>query len=142
MKEAGYKWNAETNTLEKLPKFKVGDKITPKNLKDRSRVINAILDNEYNLFGGGKIPFIDQDNWELVPNKFNITTLVPFESRVLARDNEREKWHPAFWGFYDANSDYPYKLIGCIARYCIPYEGNEHLRGKTDDCDEFYKTWK
>ena len=23
-----------------------------------------------------------------------------------------------------------------------PCEGNEHLLGKTNDCDEFYKTWK
>lgn len=27
IKENGYKWNAETKTLEKLPKFKVGDRI-------------------------------------------------------------------------------------------------------------------
>ena len=26
-------------------------------------------------------------------------------------------------------------------RRCIPYEGNEYLLGKTDDCDDFYKTW-
>ena len=24
---------------------------------------------------------------------------------------------------------------------CIPYEQNEHLLDKTDDCDEYYKTW-
>lgn len=24
---------------------------------------------------------------------------------------------------------------------CIPYEHNEHLRGTTNDCDDFYKTW-
>lgn len=94
IKDNGYKWDAETKVLEKLP-----------------------------------------------TNKFDINTLVPFESKVLARDNEREKWIPAFWGFHDVNSDYPYKLIGCIARYCIPYEGNEHLLSTTNDCDEFYKTW-
>lgn len=36
--------------------------------------------------------------------------------------------------------------LGFVREYletqCIPYEGNEHLLGKTDDCDEFYKTWK
>lgn len=85
----------------------------------------------------------NQDDWELVPNKFDITTLVPFESRVLVRDTVKEKWRPGIWGFYDSDcQDYPYKLIGDIARYCIPYEGNEHLRGKTDDCDEFYKIQK
>ena len=142
IKDNGYKWNAETKILEKLLKFKVGDKIIPKDSINKSRVINAILDNEYNLFGGGKIPFSDQDNYELVPNNFDITTLVPFESRVLVRDNIKEKWHPGIWGYYDSDcQDYPYKLIGDISRYCIPYEGNEHLLGTTNDCDEFYKTW-
>ena len=23
----------------------------------------------------------------------------------------------------------------------IPYEGNEHLRATTNDCDEYYKNW-
>ena len=26
--------------------------------------------------------------------------------------------------------------------YCIPYKLNEHLAGKTDDCDDFYKWWR
>lgn len=97
IKDNGYKWNAETKTLEKLS-----------------------------------------------ADKFDINTLVPFESRVLARDNVKEKWHPGIWGFYDDNSynSYPYKLIGDISLYCIPYEGNEHLLGKTDDCDEYFKTWE
>lgn len=145
MREAGYKWNTETKTLEMLvePKFKVGDRIIPKNSINKSRIINAILDNEYNLFGGGKVLFSDQNNWELSPDKFDITTLVPFESRVLIRDNVKDKWYPGIWGYYDnaKDSTYPYKIIGVIARYCIPYEGNEHLLGKTDDCDEYYKTW-
>ena len=46
------------------------------------------------------------------------------------------------WGYYDFDpQNYPYKLVGGAARYCIPYEGNEHLLGNTDDCDDFYKTW-
>ena len=27
-------------------------------------------------------------------------------------------------------------------KQCIPYEGNEHLLGTTDDCDDFYKNWE
>ena len=33
----------------------------------------------------------------------------------------------------------PYKIVGGCARYCIPYEGNYHLLGTTEDCDDFYK---
>lgn len=146
IKDNGYKWNEDTKTLEKLiqPKFKVGDTIIPKDFQDKSRVINAILDNEYNLFGGGKIPFRDQDNWELVPNKFDITTLVPFKSRVLVRDTDRSLWKPAFWGFYinTYGIDGYYVSGGSKFNQCIPYEGNEHLLGKTGDCDKYFKTWK
>lgn len=85
----------------------------------------------------------EQDEYELVPNKFNITNLKPFESKVLIRDTKSQKWSPAIWGFYDSDAkDYKYKLVGVISRYCIPYEGNEHLLGKTNDCDEHFKTWK
>ncbi len=98
IKANGYKWNAETKTLEKL-----------------------------------------------IEQKFDITTLVPFESKVLVRDWGTYKWLPAVWGFYDDDSqnNYPYYTVGgqCY-KYCIPYEGNEHLRGKKDDCDEFYKIWE
>lgn len=71
IRENGYKWNNETKTLEKLivPKFKVGDKIIHKDCKNEINLINAILDNEYNLFGGGRILFKDQDNWELLSDE-------------------------------------------------------------------------
>jgi hypothetical protein len=198
MKEADYKWNAETKTLEKLPQFKIGDRIKNKNVNlyhtvkrilgdsyivDNNSVLDMNMEHLYELtpdikpkfkvgdrikkdkdpisgvitnisddgsykveYKGGGVTYVYpayQDDWELVPDKFDINTLVPFESRVLVRDNVKEKWHPGIWGFYDDNSynSYPYKLIGDISLYCIPYEGNEHLLGKTDDCDEYYKTW-
>lgn len=200
IKENGYKWNPETKTLEKLPMFKVGDKIKLKG-GDEFGIITEVADcfftiqcknnthcwpikkqddweliNEPKFKVGDKIkdknnrvwfvvnvsekhfdissipvpnaegyfvPIEDQDNWELVPNKFDISTLVPFESRVLIRDSKSQKWSPAIWGFYDFDSqDYRYKLVGIIARYCIPYEGNEHLLGTTDDCSEYFKIWK
>ena len=34
-----------------------------------------------------------------------------------------------------------YVVGGGKWEHCIPYEGNEHLLGTTNDCDEFYKTW-
>ena len=139
----GYQWNSETKTLEKLLKFKVGDRIIPKDSKDKSRVINAILDNGYNLFGGGKIAFSDQDNWELIPDKFNISTLVPFESKVLVRDSVYDEWKASFWGHLTNNChDFKYDTTRGNYIQCIPYEGNEHLLGKIADCDEYFKTWK
>lgn len=96
IKDSGYKWNAESKTLEKLKK-----------------------------------------------EKFDLTTLVPFESRVLVRDTNTQTWEGAFYSHYDVKDTHPYHCI-LFGRFkqCIPFEGNEHLLGKTDDCDEYYKIWK
>ena len=148
IKENGHKWNAETKTLEKLiePKFKVGDKVVKKGGVSGPVSITGVGDEYYyssTESSVGVLPIAEQDNWELVPNKFDINTLVPFENRVLVRDNNLQKWSPAMWGYYDSDSQYcPYKLVGSAARYCIPYEGNQHLLGTATDCDEYYKTWE
>lgn len=147
IKANGYKWNAETKTLEKLPKFKVGDKIVQKNSACTAILITKVGDEFYysdTESSVGVLPISEQDDWELVPDKFDIKTLVPFESRVLVRDTNGEKWKSNFWGFYDNDHamNYPHECCGNTYSQCIPYEGNEHLLGKTDDCDDFYKTWE
>ena len=150
IKDNGYKWNAETKTLEKLPepKFKVGDIIRDITGICKVKIAEVNVENRYYLYkslninGLGIITFNRQDDWELVPTKFDITTLKPFKSEVLVRDSVEEIWKPYFFGcLYDSN-DCPYMVVGGIRwKYCIPYEGNEHLLSTTDDCDDFYKTW-
>lgn len=144
IKDKGYKWNAETKTSEKLPKFKVGNKVRHKNNHNVCFTITNIGEDSY--ICGAKTAFwiSDQDNYELVPNKFDINTLKPFDSRVLVRDGNTEKWKSSFWGFYDIDHtmNYPYECCGSSFAQCIPHEGNEHLLGKTDDCDKYYKTWE
>ena len=87
----------------------------------------------------------EQDDWELVPNKFDINTLIPFESKVLVRHNIDNKWCGSFFSHIDGNfHSHCYKFVTIAGKsypMCIPYEGNEHLLGTTDDCDEFYKNW-
>lgn len=75
------------------------------------------------------------------PNKFDISTLIPFESRVLVRDRDKDVWRASFWGYLHSGLDYKYDTIRGIYKQCIPYEGNEHLLGKTEDCKDFYKNW-
>lgn len=199
IKDNGYKWNAETKTLDKLPKFKVGDKIVKKgdisvtilisevddecyysttegsigllpiaeqddwelvsNIEPKFKVGDKIKHKDSGIYCtlgeysegisayrtniGLSLTYKDMEQWELVPNKFDIDTLVPFESRVLVRDNIDEVWLPCFFGGICNNNNYPYRIVGGERwKCCIPYEGNEHLLGKTDDCEEYYKIWE
>ena len=149
IKNNGYKWNPETKTMEELiePKFKVGDKIRHRLTGDVYKILFVLS----NGCGGGvydvaitneigkSIDVKEQDDYELVPNKFDITTLKPFESRVLMRSSNAREWTGTIFSHYSNN-----KFYGCgmCCDQCIPYEGNEHLLGTTNDCDEYYKTWK
>ena len=142
IKRAGYRWNDKTKALEWLTKpiFKKGDKVQPKNAASKYRTINDVCDTFYTLIPTGKIYFTDQDNWELAPNKFDISTLIPFESKVLVRSSKGQCWTPAFFGRKCENNGYITTFGWC--QYCIPFEPNIYLMGTTQDCSNFYKTWE
>ena len=54
----------------------------------------------------------------------------PFD-KVLVRDNKEHEWHANFFSHYMNGKDFPYACcFGNAYRFCIPYEGNEHLLGK------------
>lgn len=150
IKANGYKWNTETKTLEKLikPIFKVGDVViwkhyvtTPKTIKK----VQQANDGNFNYWieGEGCIPGWCREDELQKSDKFDINTLKPFESKVLVRHNKTSIWMPAiFGGYMDKLSHSYYAVGGTWWEYCIPYEGNEHLRGTTDDCSNYYKTWE
>lgn len=94
IKANGYRWNAETKTLEKLTE-----------------------------------------------QKFDITTLKPFD-KVLVRDNDEQMWTTDIFSFYNEKHVYHFMCVGHYTNQCVPYEQNKHLLGTTNDCDEFYKTWE
>jgi co-chaperonin GroES (HSP10) len=120
-------------------KFKVGDRIRNKNYKDYIYDIHDIIDKGYRakeidadspiliLFGS------QEDNYELVPNKFDINTLVPYESRVLVRNADGDLWKPAIYGF--SHSKGCYVVGGVYWRQCIPYESNKELLGTTNNLE-------
>ena len=60
----------------------------------------------------------------------------PF-GKVLVRDKEEDLWDINFFSHYKENEKYfPYACINTRYRFCIPYEGNEHLLGTTDPYKE------
>ena len=137
--------NQETKTLK--PKFKVGDTIKIIYKTSYKYVITEITDTHYTLeevenkFQYTE-PIIEDKNWELVPNKFDLTTLKPF-NKVLVRCSTLDKWRIQLFEKYDKSYKYPIICMGHNKyKQCIPYEGNEHLLDTTDECDEFYKTWE
>lgn len=145
IKDNGYKWNTVSKTLEKLvkPKFKVGDLI--KNSKrDLTGVIVSISDNGYykiSVEGGCTLENITyQDDWELAPDKFDISTLKPFD-QVLVRDTVNNKWKIEFFEKFNATVPYPFYCMVNAFKQCVPYKGNEHLLDTKDECSDYYKTW-
>lgn len=146
IKDNGYKWNAETKTLQKLPKFKVGDRIRHKNDKTIIKTIGYVYYDSYALCDSHTLLFKDQDEWELVPNKFDINTLKPFDKVLVRTKNFTPVWTIDFYDGYQPNVGGSFTPFGVVGgkyfQQCIPYEGNEHLRGTTKDCDEYFKNWK
>ena len=105
-------------------------------------IIVKVLDNgipysNVTFTAEGKFYNIEQSECLLFPskdnrdwNKFNLTvnTFKPFD-KVLVRDYIDEKWILSIFGCYEdeVDTDFPYVCLNGRYRYCIPYEGNEHL---------------
>ena len=60
-------------------------------------------------------------------------TFQPYE-KVLARDYDKDQWTPQIFSHYNNGSKCKYRMCGGMGfSQCIPYEGNEHLVGTTDN---------
>ena len=144
IKDNGYRWDEKSKTLEKLTIFKVGDKIRRKNNTTIIKTIGHIYSDSYALYDGHLLYFNEQDNWELVLNKFDITTLKALQP-VLVRNTNGQVWTMDLFSHkIDTNRGLriSFVCVGHCPNQCIPYKGNEHLLGTTNDCDDFYKTWE
>ena len=148
IKDNGYKWDAERKCLEELiePKFKVGDRIQYNGSNYKPiHIIKSIVADRYIFDNDDYIKFGDEVHYSLL--KFDISTLKPYKSEVLYRNTVNGYWKPAFWGAYipeksERHQYHDFLTTAGFAHYCIPYEGNEHLMGKQDDCSDYYKTWE
>ena len=118
--------------------------------------INSLGEFQLPLFKGGwtpnfYIPASEEakkelfDRMEEAGYKWNADTLelekvVPrFKSKfkpfdkVLVRNDTDEEWTINLFSYYDEkDKGFPFICINDFYRYCIPYEGNEHLVGKTN----------
>lgn len=62
----------------------------------------------------------------------------PFD-KVLVRNENNQEWLPGFFHMFDGDWNHPYCIMNLhhlsdyAYKQCIPYEGNEHLLGTTDN---------
>lgn len=147
-KERGHEVIAELEKLGGVNQFKLEGNEEDKIYYIVTGMYNPVycIDFESEKTLTGQL-ILTHPEWEEIKlpeqNKFDISTLVPFESKVLVRNNESALWYPAIWGLYEDARVFPFIVDGGGPfRYCIPYEGNKHLLGTTNDCDEYYKTWE
>lgn len=116
IKEAGYKWNIETKTLEKLivPKFKVGDKIKHKDTVltiITVRTDSYIIEDDPGNFG--ILMVSQQDNWELINEpKFKVGDRIRYAGEdfpIKIIDIKNNQYHIEC--FYDKYNDYKNGII-------------------------------
>ena len=99
IRDNGYKWNSETKTLEKLikPIFKAGNKVRNKNNHNIVFTITSIEEDSYVCGAKAAFWFDDQDDYELVPNKFDINTLKPFDNCKYSLDGGITWKYAQYW---------------------------------------------
>lgn len=117
--------------------------------------INSLGEFQLTLFGRGWAPNfyipasekakkelfdkIEEAGYKWNANTLELEKVVPkFKSKfkpfdkVLVRDDLNEEWSINLFSYYDReDQDYPYVCISGRYGYCIPYEDNEYLVGKT-----------
>lgn len=60
----------------------------------------------------------------------------PFD-KVLGRNEKDDIWEAELFSRYNEESQYPFRCIGFARKYCIPYEGNEHLLGTKNNPKQY-----
>ena len=60
----------------------------------------------------------------------------PFD-KVLGRNEKDDVWEADLFSHYREESQYPFRCIGFGRKYCIPYEGNEHLLGTRNNPEQY-----
>jgi len=76
---------------------------------------------------------------------YDISNFKPFD-KVLGRDYDEGVWICDLYSYYYKGDnkmgvDNAFVCVGDSHLQCIPFEGNEHLLGTTDMCNEQYINW-
>ena len=132
MNDAGYKWNAETKTLDKLikPKFKVGDEIVNSYMKyigapGTQRTILKITDDKYIFTDGSRMSISSQDGWDLLSDILEPKTLDDDRIKTAIRNHLLEMWE------HGQNNVYGVHVADAIAWLKKQGESDKNQNSKT-----------
>ena len=132
-------WYKNENLIK--PKFKVGDIIRHKNTNDVYK-ISEVYDDFYGIDGFNWGIYIkNQDQYELVPNKFDPKTLQPFDKVLVSVGG---KWQCDLFSHMLSGDVFNKRCIGVgDMNVVIPYnDDTKHLVGTTNDAPDFYRYWE
>lgn len=82
----------------------------------------------------------DYQELELPKPHYDISNFKPYQ-KVLIRFGNNDTWRADFFSHIKEDRGRYFVGIGYANKQCIPFEGNEHLLGTTDMCDEMYINW-
>ncbi len=97
-----------------------------------------IYDNKLLTYSTNMTHFIQSPLKEIkVDDILNIKIIIdyilkPFD-KVLVRDDDEFQWKIQLFGRYNPNKNKPYSCLSYDYKQCIPFEGNEHLLGTTNN---------
>lgn len=161
MKDAGYRWNANTLELEKIePEFKEGDVyinkegdlylVVGKIAKDIGKAAILYANGDFTAEAAFTITsdgltlakssarnklfsFLIRRGYKYDKVQHNIMKqcFTPFD-RVLVRNNNTDSWKADIYLGYDENNPFPYICTRTSYSICIPYGDNEYLLGTTN----------
>lgn len=123
----GVKWKAGSRDVKELDKcfFYIDVDLRLSMGSDFDFEVNHFKEHEYEQIFLHDVLSIEEPKEEY---KFK-----PYD-RVLVRDHESQQWCPTLYSYYD-DSEFALHHVtvaDIIYKYCIPYEGNEHLVGTTN----------
>ena len=128
-------------------KFKVGDRIRHKETnRDDVYEISKVYDDSYGIAGFTWMIYIKyQDQYELVPNKFDPKILQPFDKVLVKISNDYfNTWYADFVAEPShVKNETPLILGAKEANMVSPYnDDTKHFVGTTEEALEYYRYWE
>lgn len=96
--------------------------------------IQGKFDIGYNKAECLLFPSKDNTDWSTFKTSKKEYEFKTFD-KVLVRDAKDDVWNINFFSFINTLSDFKYQTMTSAYRQCIPYEGNKHLLGTTNNPD-------